>query len=147
MIKIFLLLPAFFLTGSSYSKAQFMPDSLRVIFSEKETMRLPVTADYSKRFTPSLNQINTADSIIKSFLLNKPFEHLTSNRFESYYRQYAGNMQGGQNFLYVIGSCDKPEYFSKRFGLFMMGGGSCYFTAIISLLNMKVLKFAINAPK
>jgi hypothetical protein len=147
MKRAFLLIALIFFCSAN-ANAQSMADSLRVIFADSVYLRTPQTSYYSKRFTPTVADINTADSILVNFLQQDPHGSLTASSFPGYYRQYAGNMRGGQNFIYVIGTCNKPSWFREQIGLyFIKGGGSCYFNTIISLLTGKIIEFHINAPK
>ncbi|MDB5199639.1 MAG: hypothetical protein JWO92_1602 [Chitinophagaceae bacterium] len=129
-----------FLFFASTANSQIIIDSFRVIFPANKTLYL--FNDTIKRFTPTIIEIEKADSIAK---LNNSLKNEIKN-YESYFKQYVGLIIKNEKNIFINAVCVKFECFFTNI-CDAKGGGGCFFKVQIDLGKQYAFDFRKNAPK
>jgi hypothetical protein len=96
------------------------------------------------RFTPTQEEIQEADAIVKVHLKEKyPNETV---KLDEYYRQYYGTILAGQRIINMNASCKMPEKFVTELAA-AKSGGNCNFDARINMKGKKVMSLKFNGTK
>jgi hypothetical protein len=122
-------------------------DSAHVyVFSADRKVLLIKVAPGAKRFTPSYNDVQKADSLLVKYLGGSKELNEISDKYPNYFRQYVGVEKLGLKGVYIKAFCRKPDFFTTD-AFYPIGGGKCYFGTLINLGTSKVEDFSYNAPK
>lgn len=120
------------------------------IFFQNDTVNLGGRYDSMVRFTPSINEVNTADSLAEIHIKKnrKDYSWTTEiSDYKSYYRQYVGYLNEKNKKIIFINSFCRPEKLWTKYLLLAMGGGSCWFNIKVNLDAKDTFDFNVNAPK
>ena len=120
------------------------------IFSQSDTVYLDGRYDRMVRFTPSVDEVNIADSLaeirVKEYMKDYVWPASRSD-YKSYYRQYVGYVNEQNNKIIFINSFCRPvEPWTKQLVL-ALGGGYCWINMKIDLDTKGTFDFYVNAPK
>lgn len=126
------------------TNGQVMYGKHRVVFEARTKINLTVKRDTPyERFTPTLQQIDSADSIVQNYF--KTNQKTKTKQIGSYYRQYVGPKTKTDQIIFIKAACVKPDDFSKNTFL-TFGGGDCFFETDINLTGKEILYIYFNAP-
>jgi hypothetical protein len=120
------------------------------IFSQSDTIYLDSRYDRMARFTPSVDEVDIADSVaeirVKEYMKDYLWAAARSD-YKSYYRQYVGYINGqNHKILFIISFCRPVETWTKYL-VQALGGGSCFFEIKVNLDTKYTFDFYVNAPK
>jgi hypothetical protein len=120
------------------------------LFNKDDKVYSPELANDILRFTPSIDEINFADSLAEIHIKKSRKDYTWRKEisdYKSYYRQYVGYLNEKKEKIIFINSFCSPEEHRKKEIINYRGGGSCYFTSKINLHTKDVFDFHVNAPK
>ena len=120
------------------------------IFSQSDTVYLDGRYDSMVRFTPSLDEVNIADSLAEIRVKNYMQDYVgTAARsdYKSYYRQYVGYVDEQNKKIIYINSFCRPVENWRKYLVLARGGDDCWISTKIDLDTKKTVGFNVNAPK
>jgi hypothetical protein len=129
--------------------AQILIDSTRVIFEKHIATTVDLNNDsIISRFTPTVEEILFADSIIHQHVSQKHSHVLPYFSKNIYYKQYVGILTVNGKIIYVNAQCNEiPEQFLTNTTAYARGGGSCFYRSLVLLNNGEIQQFRFNAPR
>jgi hypothetical protein len=127
------------------SKAQTVTDSFSVIFPAEKILQLQERAAYT-RFTPTIADINTADSIAAAYILLNKEQYKWTKPYKNYFKQYAGLVADGKLIIFINAMHKKQDCF-LQYICDAKGGGTGFFKIKIDINKKELMQLRINAPK
>jgi hypothetical protein len=133
-------------------------DEKDIIFDWKHSSAVNHSIDPSlKKYTPTIEEIELAKSISikyidslelsrKSKIKNKS-DKLIDFEHNEYYRQYVGYYdKSGNKIIFINGCCESfaDKFDINKMWVFVFGGGSCLFNALIDIDKKKCIDLNIN---
>ena len=136
--------------GLLISKGQGQTSEKRHVFSQNDKVYHEELDESTIRFTPEINEINTADSLAEIHIKKSRRDYGWTTEisdYKSYYRQYVGYLNEKNERIILINSiCRLEENWTKNIVSYR-GGGSCYFEIKVNVKEKEPFDFNVNAPK
>jgi len=106
-------------------------------------------------WTPEVSDIEKADKIIIDCIAQRNrsadlLNAIAKNGFGSYFRQYEGTFgDNGEKLIRIYCMCALPTSHAdwRRNKIMIIGGGHCYFNAVVYPAGMKCVEFHVNSTR
>jgi len=144
-IRILILFCLFICTSNLFGQITY--GEKRVAFDQEKKVLIYLGNNIPYlRFTPTVADIDSADSFLQKYFLTIFTKQNNHPKLENYYRQYVGVIQNGLKCIYINASYKKENYFLEN-TFYPKGGGEGYFQTVVNINDKKIINFHFNAPK